>query len=305
LNKPVRGALAIGALAAGTLLVARYQRSKASKKVIDSSALTQALEATRQPAGALATVKQAAALGDPCQYAEVAGRAALDADLHQLAEQILNAAPPNCARAAILDGERAEALARAAHGDRAEPLALATLKLNPEDAYAELALARISYDKNQMVSCSDYADQALKLGRGGEAERLLGRSALARGQFKEAEAHFQRLLLANPNDAEAAFSAAVCNDKLGHYMLAREGFLQTLHINPKHQMARTYLVVLTHNAGFNDEARHHLAKLGELVGTESPAYLQLAKMLDANTADGGAPDAGAPKPAPGTVQGKR
>lgn len=304
MNKPVRGALAIGALAAGALLVARYQRSK-TPKVIDSSALVQALTATRQPAGALASVTQAAAQGDACHYAEVACRAALDADLHQLAEQILNAAPPSCARATILDGERAEALARAAHGDRAEPLALAALKLNPENAYAELALARISYDKNQMVSCSDYADQALKLGRGGEAERLLGRSALARGQFKEAEAHFQKLLSASPNDAEAAFSAAVCNDKLGRYMQAREGFLQTLHIDPKHQMARTYLVVLTHNAGFNDEARHHLAKLGEIIPKDSPAYRQLEQLLDGDSADGGAPDAGAPKYVPGRVQGKR
>jgi tetratricopeptide (TPR) repeat protein len=305
LNKPVRGALAIGALAAGALLVARYQRSKATKKVIDSSALVQALATARQPARALANVTRAAAQGDACQYAEVACRAALDADLHQLAEQILNAAPPGCARAAILDGQRAEALARAAHGDRAEPLALATLKLNPENAYAELALARISYDKNQMVSCSDYADKALKDGRGGEAERLLGRSALARGQFKEAEAHFQKLLSASPNDAEAAFSAAVCNDKLGRYMQAREGFLQTLHIDPKHQMARTYLVVLTHNAGFNDEARHHLAKLGEIIPKDSPPYRQLEQLLDGNSADGGAPDAGAPKAVPGMVQGKR
>ncbi|HEY3669178.1 MAG TPA: tetratricopeptide repeat protein [Polyangiaceae bacterium] len=304
MNKPVRGALAIGALAVATSLVWLFHGSEARKQPIDCKPLVQLLQTAQQPQAAIVHVEQAATQGDGCNYAEVAGRAALDADLHQAAEQLLDKAPRKCPRAPILDGQRAEALARAAHGDRAEPLALAALKLDPQNPYAELALARISYDKNQMASCSDYADKALMLGRGGEAERLLGRSALARGQYKEAEAHFQKLLTANPKDPEAAFSAAICNDKLGHYMLAREGFLQTLHINPKHQMARSYLVVLTHNAGFNDEARHHLAKLGEVIPEDSPVYQQLAQLVDGNPgADAGAPDAGAPKP--GTVQGKR
>ncbi|HEX3850662.1 MAG TPA: hypothetical protein VHW01_06820, partial [Polyangiaceae bacterium] len=104
---------------------------------------------------------------------------------------------------------------------------------------------------------------------------------------------------------EAAFSAGICNDKLGRYMQAREAFLQTLRIDPKHEMARVYLVVLTHNAGFDAEAHHDLAKLGELIPKDSPQYVKLEQLLDGNPADGGASEAGAPKYVPGMVQGKR
>ena len=275
------------------------------KKPIDSSLLLQALTDARQPVAVATRVKQAAESGDACQYAEVAAHAALDADLHSLVPKLLDSAPTDCKRASRLAGERAEALARAGDTAKADAAAQDVLKTDKANPYAELAQARVAYDKAQMVNTGDLAAMALKDGRGAEAERLLGRSTLARGLFKEAEAHFQNLLRANPNDAEAAFSAAVCDDKLGHYMLAREAFLQTLHIDPKHQAARTYLVLLTHNAGFNDEARHHLAKLGELIPKDSPTYLQLEQLLDGNAGDGGAPDAGAPKAAPGMVQGKR
>ena len=279
-------------------------------KPIDSSLLLQAL--TDAPDHACRSVSNArkASRRDPETPASTPrspAHAALDADLFaQLAKpKLLDSAPTDCKRAALLAGERAEALARAGDTARADAAAQDVLKTDQANPYAELAQARVAYDKAQMVNTGDFAAKALKDGRGAEAERLLGRSTLARGLFKEAEAHFQNLLRANPNDAEAAFSAAVCDDKLGHYMLAREAFLQTLLIDPKHQAARTYLVLLTHNAGFNDEARHHLAKLGELIPKDSPTYLQLEQLLDGNSVDGGAPDAGAPKAVPGMVQGKR
>jgi tetratricopeptide (TPR) repeat protein len=275
------------------------------RRPIDSTALVQALAGASQPDAVASIVKQAAAAGDACHYAEVAVRAALDADLHELTQSLVAAAPATCQKGAALLGAQAEALARGGFSERAEGEALDTLKLSPSNAFAELALSRVAYDKDRMGECADYAEKALKFGRGAEAERLLGRSMLARGKFAEAEAHFKKVLDANPNDAEAAFSAAVCNDKLGHYYQAREGFLQTLHINPKHQQARIYLVVLTHNAGANAEARHHLAKLAEIVPQDSPKLQELQALLDSTTADGGAPDAGAPKAVPGMVQGKR
>jgi len=275
------------------------------KKPIDSAALLKALADARQPVAVAAHVKQVADAGDACEYAEVAVHSALDADLHGLVPKLLDAAPTDCKRASTLAGERAEALARAGETAKADSTAQDVLKTDQANPYAELALARVAYDKAQMVNTGDLAAKALKDGRGVEAERLLGRSALARMLFKEAEEHFQNLLRSNPKDAEAAFSAGICDDKLGRYMQAREAFLQTLHIDPRHQMARSYLVLLTHNAGFNDEARHHLAKLGELIPKDSQTYLQLEQLLDGDPVDGGAPGASAPKNVPGMVQGKR
>ncbi|MEO8900640.1 MAG: tetratricopeptide repeat protein [Polyangiaceae bacterium] len=281
-----------GPLVLGLVLaVGGCHRSKAAKKPIASDGVLQALATANQPATAVASVKQAAQTGDGCRYAEVAARAALDADLHPLAQRILDAAPNRCARARILLGEKAETLARAGKTDQADTAASALLKTDPANPYAELALSRVAYDRNQMTVCAQHADAALKFGRGAEAERLLGRSTLARGQFKEADAHFKRVLQANPNDAEAAFTAAICQDKLGHYYEAREGFLQTLRIDPKHQQARFYLGVMAHKAGFNEEARHDLSKLAELAAKDDPELLELQQLLDAGT-----PDAGAPAP---------
>jgi Flp pilus assembly protein TadD len=135
-----------------------------------------------------------------------------------------------------------------------------------------------------MTACGRHAEKALQLGRGIEADRLLGRSTLAQGQFKDAEAHFQRVLLESPNDVEASFSAGVCNDKLGRYHQAREAFLQTLQANPKHAEARRYLVLLANRAGAKDEARHHLRKLAELVPKGSDVISDLDELISGGAA---------------------
>ena len=280
------GTLVLGASLA-TLQACRHQAPKAH---IETAALLAGLAQAKQPATATSSVQAACALDDGCLCAETAARAALDADLHDLALRMLGAAPKGCPHEATLLGERAEALARAG-SDSAQSAADLALKANASNPYAELALARIIYDKDKMGESSEHAAKALKFGRGAEAERLLGRSAMARSLFKEAEAHFQSLLRANPNDAEAAYSSAVCADKAGDYRGAREGFLQTLRIDPKHIPARVHLVVLTHNAGANDEARHHLAKLTEIVPKDSPEVGQLTQLLAGADADGGAPHA--------------
>jgi len=298
--KLVKAALAAGIVGAVLVFVMRAQQlSSPPPKPIATAPLLQALAAAKQPAAAAESVKQAAAQGEICHYAEVATRAALDADLHGLVPGILDTAPRDCPRWAIMMGERAEALARAGSTDEGERTAQSALKPKPANSYAELALARVAFDKNQMTACAEHAEKALKYGRGAEAERLLGRSTLARGLFKEAEAHYQNVLRANPSDVEAAFSAGVCNDKLGRYHQAREAFLQTLNIDPKHEEARKYLVVLTYKAGAKDEARHHLQKLAEILPKDSPTLLELEHLLSGSNAgaDAGASAGAAGSPA--------
>lgn len=280
----------INAVAFGLLLplVSGCQKPAPRSTLIDSSGLVQSLSAAQQPPAAIESVKRAATAGDRCSYAAVAARASLDADLYALVQPILNAAPKTCTNGSLLSGEGAEALARAGDRDAAKQAANRALAAEPKNAYAELALARLSYDQNQMNASHEHAAQALAFGRGAEADRLLGRTSLALGNFEEAEAHYQSVLKANPNDAEAAFSAAVCDDKLGRYAAAREGFLQTLRIDPKHVEARKYLVLLTFRAGAKAEAQHHLDKLAELLPKDSPLVTQLQTMISAGNADAGA-----------------
>jgi tetratricopeptide (TPR) repeat protein len=271
------------------LLLACCQKPKRPLAAIDSGPLVQTLVGARQPEATIARVKQAALAGEACRYAEAAARAALDADLHALVQPLINAAPKSCPQKSTLLGEGAEALARAGEKDAAKEAAKQAMAPDPKNQYAELALARVSYDENQMNACSEHATKALVLGRGAEADRLLGRAFLALGKLQDAEAHYQNVLKANPNDAEAAFSAAVCNDKLGHYSAAREGFLQTLRIDPKHVEARKYLVLLTYHAGAKAEAQHHLEKLAELLPKDSAIIAELQALISTDPADAGAP----------------
>lgn len=283
-----RGLLA-ASLALLLIVGAGCQKPKPQRTEIDASALVQSLSAAKQPDVAIANVKRSAAAGDRCTYAEAAARACLDADLHALVQPLLNAAPKTCKNGSVLKGEGAEALARAGDRDLAKQVANGVAATDPKNAYAELALARLAYDDNQMKLCNEHATKALDLGRGAEADRLIGRAQLALGDFKTAEAHYQAVLKANPNDTEAAFSAAVCNDRLGHYMAAREGFLQTLRIDPKHIEARKYLVLLTFRKGAKAEARHHLDKLAEVLPKDSPVLAELEAMLATGDADAGTP----------------
>ncbi len=284
-----RGLLETVALGLVLQLIPSCKKAAARRPAIDSSALVQSLSAAKQPAAAVASVKRAAAAGERCVYAEAAARAALDADLYALVQPLLNAVPKSCPHESTLLGQGAEALARAGDRDAAKQAANRVIAADPKNGYAELALARLSYDQNQMNACREQATQALAFGRGAEAERLLGRSALALGKFEDAAAHYQAVLKTNPNDAEAAFSAAVCNDKLGRYAAAREGYLQTLHIDPKHTEARKYLVLLTLRSGAKAEAQHHLDKLAELLPKDSPLVSQLQALISVGNADAGAP----------------
>ncbi|HEY4105217.1 MAG TPA: hypothetical protein VGM44_15070 [Polyangiaceae bacterium] len=293
MKRLLRGTLAAAVFAACSMLLVqrvRHQRQVAQNQTL-LAPLFAALEAAKQPKTASRAVRSICARPDTCTCIEAATRAALDADLYGLASHLLDAAPRTCPNQTMLLGERAEAEARAgAHS--AEQTAQLALSQSPANGYAELALARVQYDANQMHACADHAANALKFGRGAEADRLLGRTALALSQFADAESHFRNVLKVNPNDLEAAFSAAYCDDKLGRYRDAREGFLQTLRIDPKHKLARVDLILLTANAGAKDEARHHLKKLLEIVPPDSAEAREMTQFV-ANSADGTSGSSGA------------
>jgi tetratricopeptide (TPR) repeat protein len=307
MKRAVAGALCVGVLACGLAFWAHVYRERHEPE-LDASVdrLLAALVAEKRPASAGTAVVAACKHAEPCACAESATRAALDADLYEIATRVLNAVEVRCGGSATFLGQRAEALVRSGATESAQRAIDLALKLGPANPYAELAQARVAFDKSQMGLCTEHADSALKYGRGPEGERLAGRCALARSLYSEAEGHFARLLAANPDDAEAAFTDAICCDKLGDYRGAREGFLQTLRIDPKHVPARTYLVVLTYKAGAKDEARHHLQKLTEILPNGSPKLVELERLLDGTDQDGGAPDAGVVNPINGKpmVQGK-
>ncbi len=60
------------------------------------------------------------------------------------------------------------------------------------------------------------------------------------------------------------------SDLDGDYNAARELYLRTIALSPRHADARAALVSLTARAGARAEALHHLARLEQLVGPSDP-----------------------------------
>jgi tetratricopeptide (TPR) repeat protein len=274
-------------------------RSRRPAYVAGEGAVEQALRDAGYNADSLALAQACKVAADGCRCDELAAQAALDADLAKPALLVAEHALRACPGKGILTGERAEALARDEKSDEAARTADAALALEPKNGFAKLALARVAFHRSQMTNCHDYAKSALELGRGPEAERWLGRALLAKGVFAGAKPHFEHLLAARPRDLEATFSIGICADHLGRFRDAREAFLRTLQINPKHRQAREHLFAMTFRAGALDEARHHLDKLAEIVPADDAQLAQFRETLAAGPKGAGTPGGAASAPAPG------
>jgi tetratricopeptide (TPR) repeat protein len=267
LPRSVAIALLVGSLLTAALLI-RKHRGGAGAIEPAYAALAEQVASAKRPDLATRVTGGCVSAPDVCRCIVVAGSAALDADLSMEVLDFLEKAGRKCSRPQTFAGIRAEAMARAGRREEAGRIAEAA---SPDDEYAHLAVARLACDADQMTKCRESAQRALSLGRGAEADRLIGRTFLAQGEYQQARDHFRRLLEVAPRDLEAAFTAAVCSDRLGQYHEAREGFLRVLQVDPAHVNARIHLIALTANAGALDEARHHLSKLEALLPPGDPA----------------------------------
>ena len=93
MKRAVAGALGAGVLACGLAFgVHLHRQRQLAEAHIDVDPLLHALAAAKQPPAASASITKACNDVDACRCAEVATHAALDADLHELASQVLDAA---------------------------------------------------------------------------------------------------------------------------------------------------------------------------------------------------------------------
>lgn len=219
---------------------------------------------------------------DPCGCVARAARHGLDANLGAPTLELLEKSEERCKGRPPLAGMKAEALARVGRFEEARHQADVAMRTVRNDGYANLALALAAFEKLVLKEAEPPARKALDAGRGAEADRLLGRIALARGKFDEARAHFLKVLAERPNDASAAFSAAMCSANLKRYNEAREGFVRVLRIDPKHVEARFYLATMSLQIGARMEAEHHIQKLAE-VAPDDPRVPQLEAALTHST----------------------
>jgi tetratricopeptide (TPR) repeat protein len=205
---------------------------------------------------------------DACDCVALAARKGLDENLGTPTLDVLEKSEEPCKKRPPLAGMQAEALARVARFEEARYRADVVMRAVPNDMYANFALALAAFEKQSLKEAEPPARKALEAGRGAEADRLLGRIALATGNFDEARGHFLKVLAGRPNDAAAAFSAAICSANLKRYNEAREGFVRVVRIDPKHVEARIYLATMALQIGATMEAQHHIEKLAEVAPNE-------------------------------------
>ncbi|HVU02852.1 MAG TPA: hypothetical protein VHE30_13925 [Polyangiaceae bacterium] len=227
---------------------------------------------------------------DPCACVESAVREALDDAATEVARALILHDGKACA--APLSGEEAETDARAG-AKGADAKAKAVLAVRPGDPYATYALAHLAWMSGDRIGAAKWADAAVSAGRESPAHLVVGLLALDRGELEAARGAFLRVLDREPADVAALYDAALCDHRLNHYRAAREGYLSVLRKNPRHLDARYNLVVLTLNAGFREEASHHLAEL-ERISPGDPRIARLDAMMAAATPSASA----APVPSP-------
>jgi len=196
-----------------------------------------------------------------CDDAISRSRNALNGDRHAEALRILESVDRSCKELPTVGGMRAEALARGNRSDEALKTAGGLLKEYPGEMYATYALAHAFWSKGDIEKTRQYADRAVKQGRGAPAHLLLGLVAIRGNDLPQAKSEFDAMLRLNPDNLTALFNLAFVEHRMNRYRHAREGYLKVLHLDPRHLDSRFNLGLLTHAAGAVEEARHHLAQL--------------------------------------------
>lgn len=255
----------VAILGAAGVLAWRQHRGRLDPEVVAAvGEITAGLDRAREPEEAALVRSSCQRPKDACDCVAVAARHGLDAHLGAPALDLLGRSEQRCKGRVGMAGMKAEALARVQRLEEAHHQAEVTVSAAPGDMYANLALGLVAFEKLSLKEAEDAAERALAAGRGAEAHRLLGRIALSRGAFELALDHFSKVIAERPRDAEAAFTAAMCNANMGRYNAAREGFVRVLRIDPKHVEARLRLALMSLEVGARMEAEHHLRELREI-----------------------------------------
>jgi tetratricopeptide (TPR) repeat protein len=271
---PVAALLLAAPLAGGTTLGGCAKKRRAVRTESVYERLAEKLEqAARAPDAKEVRQACAGAAQRSCSCVRTAARLALNRGLHNVALQVLAKPPVGC----LVHGLLAEALARAKRLEEAEREARTALGTNPHDRYATYAVAHVHYLRGQTRRARAAAQQAVQRGRGSVAHLLIGLLDFRAQQLQEALKSFEQMRRLDPKEVDAIYNIALVHHQLGHYRLAREGYLRALRINPRYADARYNLVILAHGVGAVAEARHHLKKYSAL--RPADARLQRLKAL--------------------------
>ncbi len=173
---------------------------------------------------------------------------------------------------------RAKALALALGKRTDEATAALDLWTGGDDAWISYALAVIAGNKGQTAEALNFAKTAVELGAGRGAQLLLAALQILQEQLDEAALTLERLLAANPDDADALYNQALIFDRKGDFNRARQAYLKTLQVRPNSPDARHNLALLTLRHGVKPEAEHHARKFSETWPNDPRAQPLLARV---------------------------
>jgi tetratricopeptide (TPR) repeat protein len=143
-------------------------------------------------------------------------------------------------------------------------LASAARSVHERDAHAAYAEALVAMRRNDATMAERRAREAVGLGRGMEARLLLAGILIQTQDYAGARSALLGAAAVDPTSVAVIYDQALVAQKLGEYHAAREGYLRVLALDRTSMDARYNLVVLTHGAGADAEARHHVDEMAKI-----------------------------------------
>lgn len=189
------------------------------------------------------------------------------------------AAVASCSDRPLSRAVHAKVLAMRGENEFAEQEAAAALNLGGREDQARYALALALQGQGRYDEAAEALDKAIQAGAGRDAKLLAGALALLKDDLDGAERHLAPIAASDPQDPVAAYNLALVADRRGNYNAARQGYLNTLRVDPCYANARYNLVYLTWKAGIQEEARHHARKFAEQVAPDDVRIAQLSALV--------------------------
>ena len=170
---------------------------------------------------------------------------------------------------------------------KAEKSFRAAIAIDPEFAGAFAGLCRVlsrqfdrSRDPESLASAEEACRRSLALDASlVETEKALANIAISSGRYEAGAAAFRRLLVRNPQDADAHIGLGEALAGLGQGAEAEASYRRAVAVEPAYWSAYTALAAHLFRRGKSDEAVAAMRKVTELVPSSATAWSNLGGVL--------------------------
>jgi tetratricopeptide (TPR) repeat protein len=256
-------AVAVGVAGVGAALWTGRRASRTASPEDGALEIAAKQTAAGDRAGALATLTACVARDSvACRCAEQAGDLAVDLGRYEDAWTVIKWSPLcETPRARAINAESLVGRGRTDEALRAASAVLAQEPDEPRAAFAKAWALSIVVPSPEALAL---AEAAVRGRRSVPALLLVARLRAKAHDVEGAHTAIAEAAGIDPADSRVPLELGVVEQGEHHYRDAREAYLRALALDPKAADARYRLVVLTHAAHADDEARHHLDELAAI-----------------------------------------